>query len=396
MVESELGAVVGTSLRELDLRPFEHKLAGRLSGGNKRKLSVAIAMIGSPPIVFLDEPSTGMDPVARRFMWDVIAKISTRSANESAVVLTTHLMEECEALCSRVGIMVGGRLRCLGSVQHLKSKFGRGLMAEVNLQTLDEESASAFAAEKGLPTNAPITQQGLVAACRTLGEQGRAASINVQNDAAWAICRELAVHGAVPPVMFASWWLNEDRVRAVEAFMCKHFAGAALVERHEAQLRFRLPGGGGGGDVPLSKAFDLMEGAKRKLHVREYALSQTSLEQIFNQFASQQEEETGGARGIVAGASPAAAAAQMMTVQVPEGSQGGDTLAVQGPTGATIQVTIPAGLSPGQQFAISLGAPPKIEPGVDGMPCKGCGAPLAADATFCTNCGGKTSAGAPE
>jgi len=56
VVESELGAVVGTSLRELDLRPFEHKLAGRLSGGNKRKLSVAITMIGSPPIVFLDEP----------------------------------------------------------------------------------------------------------------------------------------------------------------------------------------------------------------------------------------------------------------------------------------------------------------------------------------------------
>jgi hypothetical protein len=80
-------------------------------------------------------------------------------------------------------------------------------VAEVNLQTLDEESAGAFAAEKGLPTDAPITLQG------------RAASINVQNDAVWAICRELAVHGAVPPVMFASWWLNEDRVRAVEAFM---------------------------------------------------------------------------------------------------------------------------------------------------------------------------------
>ena len=55
-------------MREMDLVPFEHKLAGQLSGGNKRKLSVAIAMIGSPPIVFLDEPSTGMDPVARRFV----------------------------------------------------------------------------------------------------------------------------------------------------------------------------------------------------------------------------------------------------------------------------------------------------------------------------------------
>merc|ERR1719164_24583 len=116
------------------LAPFEHKLAGSLSGGNKRKLSVAIAMIGSPPVVFLDEPSTGMDPVARRFMWDIIANISTRS-NESCVVLTTHSMEEAEALCSRVGIMVGGRLRCLGSCQHLKNRHGGGLMVELKLST---------------------------------------------------------------------------------------------------------------------------------------------------------------------------------------------------------------------------------------------------------------------
>lgn len=62
-------------LREMDLTDFADKAAGSLSGGNKRKLSVAIAMIGSPSIVFLDEPSTGMDPVSRRFMWDVISKM---------------------------------------------------------------------------------------------------------------------------------------------------------------------------------------------------------------------------------------------------------------------------------------------------------------------------------
>jgi ATP-binding cassette, subfamily A (ABC1), member 3 len=59
------------------LEEYEHKLSGTLSGGNKRKLSVAIAMIGSPKIIFLDEPSTGMDPKARRFMWKVISKIAT-------------------------------------------------------------------------------------------------------------------------------------------------------------------------------------------------------------------------------------------------------------------------------------------------------------------------------
>jgi len=62
---------------EMDLKKFENVCAGTYSGGNKRKLSVAIAMLGNPPIVFLDEPSTGMDPGARRFMWNVISRIST-------------------------------------------------------------------------------------------------------------------------------------------------------------------------------------------------------------------------------------------------------------------------------------------------------------------------------
>jgi ATP-binding cassette subfamily A (ABC1) protein 3 len=71
--------------------------AGTYSGGNKRKLSVAIAMIGNPPVIFLDEPSTGVDPAARRFMWDVISRISSVRKTTS-IVLTTHSMEEAEAL----------------------------------------------------------------------------------------------------------------------------------------------------------------------------------------------------------------------------------------------------------------------------------------------------------
>jgi ATP-binding cassette, subfamily A (ABC1), member 3 len=113
-------------INELGLCRYRDKLAGALSGGNKRKLSVALAMIGNPHIIFLDEPSTGMDPKARRFMWKVIAKISM-GTKESTVVLATHLMEEAEILSSRLGIMVQGNFRCIGSPQHIKSKYGEGL-----------------------------------------------------------------------------------------------------------------------------------------------------------------------------------------------------------------------------------------------------------------------------
>lgn len=94
---------------------YEHRLAGTYSGGNKRKLSVAIAMLGNPPIVFLDEPSTGMDPEARRFMWTVISNISAKR-KYSSIILTTHSMEEAEALSTRLTIMVKGTLKCIGTI----------------------------------------------------------------------------------------------------------------------------------------------------------------------------------------------------------------------------------------------------------------------------------------
>lgn len=75
-------------------------------------------------MVFLDEPSSGMDPVARRAMWNLITDAVLN--HDMSVVLTTHSMEECEALCSRVGVMVAGSLVCLGSIQHIKSRFGSG------------------------------------------------------------------------------------------------------------------------------------------------------------------------------------------------------------------------------------------------------------------------------
>ena len=97
------------------METYRTALAGQLSGGNKRKLSVAIAIVGSPPIILLDEPSAGMDPKARRFMWEVVANIASNKT--SAVILTTHSMEEAEALSTKVGIMVkGGVFKCFGSV----------------------------------------------------------------------------------------------------------------------------------------------------------------------------------------------------------------------------------------------------------------------------------------
>jgi ABC-type multidrug transport system ATPase subunit len=116
--------IVEQTLHQLDLRPYAKRLAKNLSGGNKRKLSVAIALLVGNQILFLDEPSTGMDPGARRAMWKVIKNSNTM--RDRCILLTTHSMEEAETVCGRIGIVVKGKLRCLGSNQHLKDKFGSG------------------------------------------------------------------------------------------------------------------------------------------------------------------------------------------------------------------------------------------------------------------------------
>merc|ERR1719356_2340040 len=112
------------------LRIEEHakKQADDCSGGTKRKLSYAMAMLGDPRIVLLDEPSSGMDPQSKRFVWDTIL---ASFKGDRGAIMTTHSMEEAAALCSRVGIMVNGELRCLGSTQYLKNKYGGGYLLEI-------------------------------------------------------------------------------------------------------------------------------------------------------------------------------------------------------------------------------------------------------------------------
>ncbi|XP_055347525.1 ABC-type organic anion transporter ABCA8B-like isoform X2 [Paramacrobiotus metropolitanus] len=114
----------------LDIKEHMDKKSSALSGGTKRKLTFTISMIGNPPVVMLDEPSTGMDPQSKRHLWGMI---QNSFCNTRGAILTTHSMEEADALCDRIGILVQGELKCIGSSQHLKNKFGSGYLLEVKL-----------------------------------------------------------------------------------------------------------------------------------------------------------------------------------------------------------------------------------------------------------------------
>ncbi|XP_071968898.1 ATP-binding cassette sub-family A member 9-like isoform X2 [Engystomops pustulosus] len=116
----------------LELREHLSKPAKTLSAGVSRKLCFAISMLGNPTIALLDEPSTGLDPKGQQRLWRAIR--AAFQNKERGAILTTHYMEEAEAVCDRVAIMVSGKLRCIGSIQQLKSKFGKGYLLEIKVK----------------------------------------------------------------------------------------------------------------------------------------------------------------------------------------------------------------------------------------------------------------------
>ncbi len=107
-------------INTLGLESVAKRRAGKLSGGWQRRLSIAMALVGEPKVLFLDEPTLGLDVLARSELWDCIRGIK----GKTTVVLTTHYMEEAEALSDRVGILSAGKLIALGSVEELKAQTG--------------------------------------------------------------------------------------------------------------------------------------------------------------------------------------------------------------------------------------------------------------------------------
>eukprot|EP00919_Chromeraceae_sp_WS-2016_P038260 GHVR01091348.1.p1 GENE.GHVR01091348.1~~GHVR01091348.1.p1 ORF type:complete len:1651 (+),score=360.83 GHVR01091348.1:1813-6765(+) len=145
---SNVSRIVDSKIIDCGLLKYKDKRAGTLSGGNRRKLSVAVATVGDPAIVFMDEPSCGMDPFTRRFMWAVIHNISrsggdVEGGSRSSVLVTTHSMEEAEALASRIMIMVGGRIRCIGPAQHIKDVYATGVSLTVSCRLPSETATFA-------------------------------------------------------------------------------------------------------------------------------------------------------------------------------------------------------------------------------------------------------------
>jgi ABC-2 type transport system ATP-binding protein len=112
-------------LEYVKLADRRHDKVKTLSGGMKRRLQVARALLHRPQILFLDEPTVGLDPQARRLLWEILRDLNRQGMT---LLITTHYMEEAEELCDRIGIMDGGKLIELGSTDQLRAKYGEALL----------------------------------------------------------------------------------------------------------------------------------------------------------------------------------------------------------------------------------------------------------------------------
>lgn len=315
----DLADVVMDKLLEFDLLKQSNKPSFALSGGNKRKLSVAIAMIGDPPVVFLDEPSTGMDPIAKRFMWEVISRLSTRQG-KTAVILTTHSMNEAQALCTRIGIMVGGRLRCIGSSQHLKTRFGNHLELEVKptevisteleymCQIIQERLFDLPSQRRGilgeleiciggsdsLPSeNVSVAEIRLSAAMMVtighwLGNEDRihallSPSCGSDEISDEQLSEQLARDGGIPLPIFSEWWLTKEKFSVINSFLLSSFPGSTFQGCNGLSIKYQLPHGE---DLLIADVFGHIERNRNRLGIADYSISQSTLETIFNHFAA--------------------------------------------------------------------------------------------------------------
>lgn len=123
---------------QLSLEQWRKQRAKTLSGGWQRRLSIAMALVSQPEVLFLDEPTLGLDVLARRELWGVIRALKGRTT----IILTTHYLEEAEALAGRIGIMNQGRLRAVGTAEELKALAGRDNFEDAFVVLAGEEAAS--------------------------------------------------------------------------------------------------------------------------------------------------------------------------------------------------------------------------------------------------------------
>ncbi|MDH4067011.1 MAG: ABC transporter ATP-binding protein, partial [Acidobacteriota bacterium] len=191
------GPTVGELLDLVELGPKRASWVGKLSGGQKQRLAVACALAGRPELLFLDEPTTGLDPQSRRQLWELLGRFR---AEGRTILLTTHYMDEAHALCDRVGIMDQGGLIAIGTPRELVASIG----AEHVVEFAVEGTAPPAAALGALPGGRDVRGDAGRPALATSELHQTVPALLDYLRASGAVLSSLATHSATLEDVFVS------------------------------------------------------------------------------------------------------------------------------------------------------------------------------------------------
>ena len=281
----KLADIIKAMIESMTLTKYTKKLAGRLSGGNKRKLSVAISMICNPPIVLLDEPSTGMDPEARRFMWAVIHKLTSKS-DSNCVIMTTHAMDEAETLCRRMAIMVNGEFVCMGSANYIKETYGYGFEIDVRIKPFEQKDLYDIIQNLGLKRNHKVTSIDEAKEILVKIKKDKFSNYLNEEGVGRKIYHEIQVTGNTSIQTLINWTRYVSCAMKMIGVVLPHFKEIILAEFIENNFLFKIKKSENSKSIGF--LFTLLETQKDPCQITEYSIQQTSLEQIFNKFAEHQ------------------------------------------------------------------------------------------------------------
>lgn len=274
--QEKIPTAVEEQLNNMDLNEYKNKVASKLSGGNKRKLCVSIALIGNPPLVLLDEPTTGIDPKIRRKLWTSLIK----AKEYSTILLTTHSMEEAEALSDRVAIMVNGTIRCQGTCPELKLKYGEHYLTQAKFREPTDEQIKQIISNYKLDSSKYYSINEIVPMLKEV-YKSRLDLISMSN--LYGAIYSSSLNGnAIAMLLYVEIQLNSllselgtlGRVEIVE------FANVF------AKLKVSK------GNYSISQIFKIFE--EKKAIIETYSVMESTLEQVFGKFALDSEKEKRG------------------------------------------------------------------------------------------------------
>ena len=288
-----LEEIIDAMMKEMNLIEFKNKISGTLSGGNKRKLSVAIALICNPPIILLDEPSTGMDPEARRHMWKAIYNVSINK-KKSTIIMTTHSMEEAESLCKKIGILVNGRFKCLGTSDEIKYRYGYGF--ELNIQIKDPNIPKLFNIVRINVEN--IDKKIYLNTFDDCFKQfniNRYRRIFTMEKFGKKILEELNRKGFISlnKIILQIYYLKS--ILNLLQLIREYFEEIICVDYKDNNFVLKIKRNKEKGEKTIGFLFGLIEDNKnannKQFNIGQYFLQYSSLEQIFNKFAEKENNE---------------------------------------------------------------------------------------------------------